>query len=186
MTTDPPDLTTGALAGPRRWTGFDAGSVRAHADADPRSRGSVRSRCSTGARGRVALSVAPGGDPARGRGAPGDRRGAGSVADVLRAGPGPDPAHHGLAPPRGQEAGVRLPRRDHQRTRLTHAVEVAQVAIEHRAGRAGCVPLDRGDRAGSRLRARAVRARARGGVHALPARRLRPRRSTARMSSSRP
>ena len=56
---------------------------------------------------------------------------------------------------------------DHQRTRLTHALEVAQVAT----GIARGVPAERrahrGDRARSRLRPRSVRARERGRVHAV-------------------
>ena len=62
------------------------------------------------------------------------------------------------------------PEDDHLRTRLTHAVEVAQVAVGHRPGRQPLPPARRGDRARARLRARARRARVRGGVLALPAR----------------
>ena len=75
---------------------------------------------------------------------------------------------------------------DHQRTRLTHALEVAQVATSIAAACRLNVALDRGDRARPRLRARAVRARERGRVHAVRARWLRPRRAGAPTSCSTP
>ena len=60
------------------------------------------------------------------------------------------------------------PEDDHLRTRLTHAVEVAQVATGIARAANLCLPLDRGDRARPRLRPRPRRARVRGGVLAVP------------------
>ena len=53
---------------------------------------------------------------------------------------------------------------DHQRTRLTHALEVAQVATGHRPGLPPQRGAGRGDRAGPRLRPRPRRSRLRGCV----------------------
>ena len=67
------------------------------------------------------------------------------------------------------------PEDDHLRTRLTHAVEVAQVATGIARRREPVPAAGRGDRARARLRARARRPRVGGGVLAVPPGRLRPR-----------
>ena len=67
------------------------------------------------------------------------------------------------------------PEDDHLRTRLTHAVEVAQVATGIARAVGLNVAAHRGDRARARLRSRAGRPRVGGGVLAVRARRLRPR-----------
>ena len=67
------------------------------------------------------------------------------------------------------------PEDDHLRTRLTHAVEVAQIATGIAARREPVRPAHRGDRARARLRPRPGRSPERGGVLAVRPRRLRPR-----------
>ena len=62
------------------------------------------------------------------------------------------------------------PEDDHLRTRLTHAVEVAQVATGIARAANLCLPAGRGHRPRPRLRPRARGSRLRGGVLAVPAR----------------
>ena len=79
--------------------------------------------------GRRRGRVGAGRHPGPGRRQPGDARGARPLAHLLRARPRPHPARQALPPARRQVPGVRRSRDDHQRTRLTHALEVAQVAV---------------------------------------------------------
>ena len=74
---------------------------------------------------------------------------------------------------------------DHQRTRLTHALEVAQVATAVARALRLNVALDRGDRPRPRLRPRPGRPRQRGRAVAVRRRRLRPRRLGRRRHAGR-
>ena len=97
-----------------------------------------------------------------------------SVADLLRARPGPDPALDGLPASGRQDPGLHLPRRPpadpaHPRARggAGRERDLARLPVERR--------LDRGDRPRPRLRPRPGRPRQRGGTVAVPRRGLRPR-----------
>ena len=101
------------------------------------------------------------------------RRGARSVAHLLRTRPRPHPARQRVPAPRRQDAGVRVPRRP--------SAHPAHPCARGRPGRHLGRPsaraqrgADRGDRARSRLRPRPRRARQRGRAHAVRRRRLRP------------
>ena len=69
------------------------------------------------------------------------------------------------------------PTGDHYRTRLTHTLEVSQIARTHRQGAAAARGADRGDRARPRSRAHAVRPRRRARHRRADARRLQPLRA---------
>ena len=69
------------------------------------------------------------------------------------------------------------PTGDHYRTRLTHTLEVSQIARTHRQGAAAARGADRGDRARPRSRAHAVRPRRRARHRPARARRLQPLRA---------
>ena len=96
------------------------------------------------------------------------------MADLLRAGPGPDPARHLVPPPGRQDPGLRLP--------PGPPAHPAHPRARSGAGGHGHGPRlpaqrrpDRSDRPGPRLRARPRRPCQRGRTRPVPPGRLRPR-----------
>ena len=147
--------------------------------ARPRGRRGVRRRAGAppgGARGRARRSRSPRARP--GRSAPGRGCARRSPIRTACASSATSTGSSTRGPWRRLAGKCQVfiaPEDDHLRTRLTHAVEVAQVATGIARAANLCLPAHRGDRARARLRPRPGRPRLRGGVLAVPARRLRPR-----------
>ena len=163
----------------RAWTatmgGHEAaGIVRAHRDSHALA--GVAPAAPRAAREAAEDAVlAPGATRALGAGRRQRGGGAGPVAHVLRARPGPHPARRGVPPAGRQDPGVRLPRRP--------PAHPAHPRARGGAGGRGVAPalglnvaLDRGHRPRPRLRARARRPRQRG----------RPRRPTSPAATTTP
>ncbi len=96
-----------------------------------------------------------------GSGQPGDRGGARSVSDLLRAGPRPDPPRFRVPTPGRQDPGLRLPRRspaqpDDPRARSRPGRPLDRDGVEPQR------PPGRGDGDRPRLRSRSGRPRQRG------------------------
>ena len=93
------------------------------------------------ARPRSTATLGAGRDPAGRRGQPAAPGGARSVPAVLRARPRPHQALAPVAAAGGKCQVFIAPEDDHLRTRLTHAVEVAQVATGIARAANLCLPL---------------------------------------------
>ena len=156
-----------ALTRAERWASTMAGQAvdatvhQAHAGSD-----SVQVGASTvvdrAAREAAEAAVAgSGSDPGRRGRAAGASGGARPVADLLRAGPGPDPALHRLPAPGRQDPGLHLPRRP-----PTHPPDPRPGGGAGRHGHRPGLPAQRrpggGHRPGPRLRSRSGGPRLRG------------------------